>query len=94
MIEFAGDMADKEFCDTVYYETVKELGEVNHLVNNSYSFLTKEAEPTIADWDRVMHDGPIQFAQMIKLCAISMKKPEVQGKSIVCITCKPAPISI
>lgn len=59
-----GDMAEEAFCKLLVETTVAKWGELHFLVNNAFSFNSKGLDVTRADWDRVMHAGPVAYGTM------------------------------
>jgi hypothetical protein len=76
-----GDMADESFCKKLVEETVRKWGKLNFLVNNAFSFVSKDLDATRDDWDRVMHVGPVAYATMAKYAVPYMRK--AKGGAIV-----------
>lgn len=64
-----GDMAEDAFCKELVEAAVKKWGSLSFLVNNAFSFVSKGLDVTRADWDRVMHAGPIAYGTMAKYAA-------------------------
>ncbi|OOQ57735.1 SDR family NAD(P)-dependent oxidoreductase [Mucilaginibacter pedocola] len=61
-----GDMAEEAFCKAVVDAAVAKWGSLHFLVNNAFSFVSKGPDVTRADWDRVMHAGPVAYGTMAK----------------------------
>jgi len=59
-----GDMAEEAFCKLLVETAVAKWGELHFLVNNAFSFNSKGLDVTRADWDRVMHAGPVAYGTM------------------------------
>jgi NAD(P)-dependent dehydrogenase (short-subunit alcohol dehydrogenase family) len=59
-----GDMSQESFCHELVATAAKQWGRLDFLVNNAFSFTAKGLDSTRADWDRVMHAGPIAYATM------------------------------
>lgn len=69
-----GDMADEKFCEKLASTAVKHWGRIDFLVNNAFSFLSKGADATREDWDRIMHVGPVAYATMARFASPHMLK--------------------
>jgi NAD(P)-dependent dehydrogenase (short-subunit alcohol dehydrogenase family) len=76
-----GDMADEAFCAEVVQKTVEIYGEVNHLVNNAFSFTAKGLDAITKDWMRSFTAGPLAYARMVQNVVPAMQK--AGGGSIV-----------
>ena len=59
-----GDLIEEEFCREIVDRTVKELGRVDLLVNNAFSFTAAGLEARTEDWHRSYFVGPVGFARM------------------------------
>jgi NAD(P)-dependent dehydrogenase (short-subunit alcohol dehydrogenase family) len=68
-----GDMGEESFCQLVVDMTVETFGEVNHLVNNAFSFVAKATDATTEDWKRSLQVGPIAYAHMVRFCQPHMR---------------------
>ncbi|MBR2222838.1 MAG: SDR family oxidoreductase [Christensenellaceae bacterium] len=81
----AGDMANEEFCQKIVDETVAKFGKVDLLVNNAFNMMSRTCSAvTTEDWYECFFGGPVNYARMIRNCAVEMKK--VGGGSIVNIS--------
>jgi len=69
-----GDMAEESFCKEIVAAAAEKWGRIDYLVNNAFSFNAKGLDATRADWDRVMHVGPVAYATMGQLVLPHMKK--------------------
>lgn len=78
-----GDMAEEAFCKELVETAVKKWGHLELLVNNAFSFVSKGVDVTRADWDRVMHAGPVAYGTMAKYASPYMLQ---NGGSIVNIS--------
>ncbi len=76
-----GDMAKEQFCKKLVEEAIKKWGTLNFLVNNAFSFVSKDVDASRDDWDRVMHAGPVAYATMAKYAVPYMRK--AKGGAIV-----------
>ncbi|MDB6169133.1 MAG: NAD(P)-dependent dehydrogenase, short-chain alcohol dehydrogenase family [Verrucomicrobia bacterium] len=70
----AGDLADPAFCRQLAGDVVRQLGRIDCLVNNAFSFLAKGLDATREDFERSFNVGPFAFAQLIQLVAEPMKR--------------------
>lgn len=77
----AGDLADAAFCRKLVGEVVSQLGRIDCLVNNAFSFIAKGLDATREDFERSFNVGPFAFAQLTQLVAEPMKR--VGGGAIV-----------
>jgi NAD(P)-dependent dehydrogenase (short-subunit alcohol dehydrogenase family) len=59
-----GDMEDESFCRSIAPACLERFGKLNYLVNNAFSFIAKGADATVAEWNRMMHVGPIAYSLM------------------------------
>lgn len=78
-----GDMAEEAFCKQLVDAAVEKWGSLSFLVNNAFSFVSKGVDVTRADWDRVMHAGPVAYGTMAQYAAPHMME---NGGSIVNIS--------
>src|SRR5690606_35041892 len=69
-----GDMAEETFCKSLVDTAAGRWGQLDFLVNNAFSFVSKGPEVTREDWDRVMHVGPVAYGTMAKYSAPHMVK--------------------
>jgi len=69
-----GDMAEEAFCRALVDAAVARWGRLDYLVNNAFSFTAKGLDAARADWDRVMHAGPIAYATMGQCAFPAMKR--------------------
>lgn len=69
-----GDMAEEQFCEKLVEDTVKKWEKLNFLVNNAFSFVSKDLDATRDDWNRIMHAGPVAYATMAKYAVPYMRK--------------------
>lgn len=68
-----GDMQEESFCiDTVKF-SAKQMGGVDFLINNAFSFTAAGLEANREQWQRVMTVGPMGFAKMIQEVAPHMQ---------------------
>ena len=59
-----GDMAEETFCKELTAAAAEQWGRLDYLVNNAFSFTASGLDATRADWNRVMHVGPVAYATM------------------------------
>ncbi len=76
-----GDMMEEKFCKEIVDKTMHELGRVDFLVNNAFSFVAEGLEATSEDWYRSLYVGPVAYARMVQNVAEPMR--QVGGGSIV-----------
>lgn len=69
-----GDMAEESFCRQLVETAAAKWGGLNYLVNNAFSFTAKGLSAERADWDRIMHAGPVAYATMSQLIMPHMQK--------------------
>ena len=70
----AGDLETAAVCRTLVAEVGTQLGRIDYLVNNAFSFLAKGLDATRADFERSFNVGPFAFAQLTQLVAEWMKR--------------------
>jgi len=61
-----GDLIEEEFCREIVDRTLKELGGVDLLVNNAFSFVAAGMEARTEDWHRSYFVGPVGYARMVQ----------------------------
>ncbi|MEX0746031.1 MAG: SDR family oxidoreductase [Dehalococcoidia bacterium] len=76
-----GDMVEESFCRELVERTVDRFGQVDHLVNNAFSFTAKGLDAETQDWQRSFFVGPVGYARMVQAVATPMR--ETGGGSIV-----------
>jgi NAD(P)-dependent dehydrogenase (short-subunit alcohol dehydrogenase family) len=69
-----GDMSDEEFCKEQVAFAAKEMGGIDFLVNNAFSFAAAGIDSSREQWNLVMSAGPIAFAAMTQEVAPRMEK--------------------
>ena len=69
-----GDMSEETFCKKIVEETIAQWGELDFLVNNAFSFVSKGLDATKEDWDRILSAGPVAFANMAKYAVPYLRK--------------------
>lgn len=69
-----GDMSDEAFCKELVAAAVAQWGGLDYLVNNAFSFTAKGMDAVRADWDRVMHVGPVAYATMAQAAFPHMRE--------------------
>lgn len=76
-----GDMSEESFCHELVAFACKEMGGVDLLVNNAFSFIAEGLNATRDQWMRSFTVGPLGFSTMIQTCTPPMKK--AGGGSVV-----------
>jgi NAD(P)-dependent dehydrogenase (short-subunit alcohol dehydrogenase family) len=79
-----GDLADEAFCRQLVGDVERQLGRIDYLVNNAFSFIAKGLDATREDFERSFNVGPFAFARLTQLVAEPMKR--VGGGAIVNIS--------
>ena len=64
-----GDMYDNNFCEEFVQMTQDKWGQLNFVVNNAFSFISKGEDASEEDWDRMLKVGPVAFARIVKYAA-------------------------
>lgn len=70
---YLGNLADDRYCKSVVDQTLAELGKLDFLVNNAFSFTAKGLDANREDWERSFMVGPVAYAMMAKNVAEPMK---------------------
>ena len=68
-----GDMADEMFCDQLTSYATEQLGGINFLINNAFSFIAAGLQANRNQWQRSLEVGPMAFAKMMQLAAPIMQ---------------------
>ena len=76
-----GDMSSESFCEQLVAFAIENMGGVDFLVNNAFSFIAAGLEATREQWQRSLAVGPMAFATMTQLIATPMK--EAGGGAVV-----------
>lgn len=68
-----GDMSEESFCYALVEYATEQMGGVDFLVNNAFSFIAEGISATRDQWERSYTVGPLGFATMIQACLKPMK---------------------
>jgi len=69
----AGDMSSEDFCNQLVSYAAGEMGGIDFLVNNAFSFIAEGMDATREHWQRSLEVGPVGFATMLQQCAKHMQ---------------------
>ncbi|WP_440874148.1 SDR family oxidoreductase [Thalassotalea sp. PLHSN55] len=78
-----GDMSEESFCIELCRFAVKQMGGIDLLVNNAFSFIAEGVNASREQWQRSLIVGPVAFATMIQHSQKHMAK---NGGSVVNIS--------